>query len=33
MACSTLNYSRGLVVAAGDGGGGGGGPFSGFDIF
>ncbi|KAK4028364.1 hypothetical protein OUZ56_017644 [Daphnia magna] len=24
MACSTLNYSRGLVVAAGDGGGGGG---------
>ena len=32
VACSTLNYSRGLVVAAGDGGGGGG-PFSGFEYF
>ncbi len=33
VACSTLNYSRGLVVAAGDGGGGGGGPFSGIEFF
>ena len=32
VACSTLNYSRGLVVAAGDGGGGGG-PFSGSEFF